>query len=66
MTDIRTAIKAGRYTVAKGYFSGQYILRIWDRDGETIHNSAHVLPEHAGAKLHELGRGATFQEGFEL
>ncbi len=43
--------RIGGHTINKGYFSGKFVLRVWDARGETIHNSIHDLPEHARSEL---------------
>lgn len=35
------------HSITQGYFSGKYILRVWGRDGETLHNSAHDTHQQA-------------------
>ena len=39
------------HSINKGYFSGKYILRIWGRDGKTLHNSAHDTSKQARDEL---------------
>lgn len=39
------------HTFTKDYISGKFILRIWDRDGKTLHNSIHDTSKGAYAEL---------------
>lgn len=48
--------KIGGHTITKGYFSGKYVLRVWSMTGETLHSSAHDLPDHARDELERFRR----------